>query len=295
MNRGVIVAAIVLSVTAAADPGDPVVRRGYVDGRFGQVHYHSARPSIVSESRTPLVLFHQNPKSAEDFEPLTREMGRDRLTLAFDTPGYGESDRPPHPPIMSDLAGAMADALDGLGFGSQGKGKVDLFGFHTGVLIATELALTRPDLVRRVVLASVPYMSPEEIARRSADMRRDFKLPEDGSHIMNRWRVVVQNRAPGVSIERAARSFLEDVRSLDKFWYASNAMWAFPTAEKLKTLHQPVLLLAAHEALLENTRAAHRDLLPSADMVELPTVKDDVFDTGSAEFAAALRSWLDRP
>ncbi len=87
MNRGVFVAAIVLSVTATADPGDPVVRRGYVDGRFGQVHYHSARPSTASESKTPLVLFHQNPKSAEDCEPLTREMGRDRLTLAFDTPG----------------------------------------------------------------------------------------------------------------------------------------------------------------------------------------------------------------
>ncbi len=173
---------------------------------------------------------------------------------------------------MSDFAGAMADALDGLGFGSQSKGRVDLFGFHTGVLIATELALTRPDLVRR-----------------------DFKLPEDGSHIMNRWRVVVQNRAPGVSIERAARSFLEDIRSLDKFWYASNAMWAYPTTEKLKEMHQPVLLLAAHETLLEHTRAAHRDLLPTADLVELPTVKDDVFDTGTAELAAALGSWLDHP
>jgi hypothetical protein len=125
-------------------------------------------------------------------------------------------------------------------------------------------------------------------------VKRDFKLPEDGSHILSRWRVVVQNRAPGVSVERAAESFLADIRSLDKVWYASNALFAYPTADRLPRLTQPVLLLAPHEALLENTRAARRDLLPRADLIEMQDVTDDVFDTGSTVFARHLRAWLDR-
>ncbi len=51
---------------------------------------------------------------------------------------------------MAGIAGAMADALDGFGLRRKAAlGAVDVFGFHTGVFIASELAITRPDLVRR--------------------------------------------------------------------------------------------------------------------------------------------------
>ncbi|MBM3513500.1 MAG: alpha/beta fold hydrolase [Alphaproteobacteria bacterium] len=293
--RQIIFAAAALLVATSAHAVDVATKRGYVNARFGQMHYRSAQPAAGRGHLTPIVFFHQNPKSGDDFKMLVEAMGRDRLAIAFDTPGYGESYRPPRPPAMADLAGAMADALDGLGFGQGGAGKIDVFGFHTGVLIATELAVTRPDLVRRVILASVPYMKPDEVATRTAAIKRDFRLPEDGSHVMDRWRVVVINRAPGVSVERAAESFLADIRSLDKFWYASHAMFSYPVADRIRQIGQPVLLLAPHEGLLEHTRAAHRDLLPRATLVELPDVKDDVFDTGAAQFASALRAWLDWP
>ncbi len=269
-------------------------KRGYVDGPFGQIHYHRAAPAAAGE-KTPIAFFHQNPKSAWEFEYLLKEMGRDRLALAFDTPGYGESDRPAEPPLMADLAAAMADALDGLGFGAGGRGPVDVFGFHTGVYIAAELALSRPDLVRRVVMSGIAYRSPEQRAELLANLPQDVPLPEDGSKILNRWYLIVIKRAEGVSLERAAKIFLEDIHSLDKFWFAYNAVWSYPLEERFPRLKQPTLVLQPHELLLEETRRAHRELLKDADYVEIPEVVDDVFDTGWAAYARELRRWLDAP
>src|SRR5690606_6448284 len=97
---------LLLSVIAlcsfAAQAHDEAVsyKRGYVDGRFGQMHYHIAQPASGKSKLTPIVFFHQNPKSAYEYELLLKEMGKDRVAIAIDTPGYGESDRPPAPPTM---------------------------------------------------------------------------------------------------------------------------------------------------------------------------------------------------
>ena len=189
-------------------------QRGYVNGRFGQIHYHRAWPDAEGNGKTPLAFFHQNHKSAFEYDMLLREMGRDRESLAFDTPGYGSSDGPPYVPTMADFAGSMADALDGLGFGANGKGAVDVFGLHTGVLIATELALTRPDLVRRIVMSGVPYRSPERRREILESLPRDRKLTEDGAWIKDRWKVLVADRSKDVPLERAARVFAEAIRPL---------------------------------------------------------------------------------
>lgn len=270
-------------------------KRGYVDARFGQVHYHRAWPGDARSGKTPIVFFHQNPKSAVEYEFLLKEMGRDREALAFDTPGYGESDRPAEPPLMPDLAGAMADALDGLGYGASGNGPVDVFGFHTGAYIAAELSLIRPDLVRRVVLSGVAYRSPEERKKTLSDALSRATLPEDGTSIMTRWYLIVINRAEGVSLERAARMFVEDIHSLDKFYFAYNAVWNYALEDRFPKLKAPVAIIQPHELLLEETRRVAEELLPRAHYVEIPGVVDDVLDTGWEEYARELRRWLDAP
>jgi len=280
---------------AAGDGALAEYKRGYVDARFGQIHYHKAWPGRHTPSQPAIVFFHQNPKSAVEYEYLLKAMGSDRVALAFDTPGYGESDRPAEPPLMGELAMAMGDALDNLGYGAAGAGPVDVFGFHTGAYIAAELALLRPDLVRRVVLSGIAFRSPEQRAQLLNDLPRDVPLPEDGTRILNRWYLIVIKRAEGVSVERAARSFLEDIHSLDKYWFAYQAVWSYPIEERFRQLQHPILILQPHELLLEETRRVHAELLPQAHYVEIPQVVDDVFDTGWAEYAQELRAWLDTP
>lgn len=284
-----------LLLIVAGDGALADYKRGYVDARFGQIHYHKAWPGEQAPSKPAIVFFHQNPKSAVEYEYLLKEMGSDRVALAFDTPGYGESDRPAKPALMGDLALAMADALDNLGYGAAGAGPVDVFGFHTGVYIAAELALLRPDLVRRVVLSGIAFRSPERRAELLDDLPRDVPLAEDGSRMLYRWYLIVIKRAEGVSVARAARSFLEDMHSLDKSWFAYHAVWSYPIEERFGELQHPILILQPHELLLEETRRVHAELLPQARYVEIPQIVDDVFDTGWAEYAHELRSWLDAP
>ena len=270
-----------------------IYKKGYVDARHGQIHYHSARPDAAENDETPVVFFHQNPKSAEEYRPLLEVVGRDRLALAFDTPGYGESDRPQTAPDMAEIAGAMADALDALGYGKNGKGPVDVFGYHTGVYISAELAITRPDLVRKVVMSGISFPSIETRAKYFADLPRDKPLSEDGTFVLNRWYLIVTKRADGVSIERAAKVFVEDIHSLDQYWFAYHAVWQYELEKRFPLIKQPILILEPHEMLLEETRKVHRELLPQADMTEIPSVVDDVFDTGAEEIGAALTGWLD--
>ena len=270
-------------------------KRGYVNGRFGQIHYHRAWPDADGSGGTPLAFFHQNHKSAFEYDLLLREMGRDRESLAFDTPGYGNSDGPPDVPTMADYAGAMADALDSLGFGAGGKGAIDVFGLHTGVLIATELALTRPDLVRRIVMSGVPYRSPQKRKEILDALPRDRKLTEDGAWVMDCWRVLVAERSKDVPLDRAARVFVEALHPLDKHWHAYDAVWNYPLEERLPRLTHPVVILQTHELLLDDTRRAHAELLPQAHYVEIPEVQVNILDLAWKQFAREMRLWLDGP
>ncbi len=257
------------------------------------------QPADGGANKTPVVFFHQASKSALDHKPLLLEMGTDRLVLAPDTPGYGGSDRPPTLPDMSDIAGAMADGLDNLGYGTKGLGKVDVFGFHTGVFIAAELVLQRPDLVRRVVLSGITYMSPTIRKERYDAMPAEYKIDEprtqeDGTRIQTMWNRVVQKRDPSITIDRAVEIFIGDVQALDSFWYTFSAVTKYPIEERFPLIKQPVLVLQPHEMLLEETRAAKRELLPNADLIEIPEVKTHVFDTGAKQYAKHMRSWLDK-
>ncbi len=267
-------------------------KRGYVDGRFGQIHYHRAWPGHEGGGKTALAFFHQNHKSAFEYDLLLREMGRDREALALDTPGYGRSDRCPSVPAMEDLAGAMADALDGLGFGDQGKGAVDVFGLHTGVFIASELALMRPDLVRRIVMSGIPYKTPKERKKIFNGLPRDAKLTEDGAWIMDCWNVIVAGRAEGVPLERAAQVFVEALSPLARHWHAYDAVWSYPVEERLPRLTHPVAILQPHEMLLDDTRRAHAELLPQAHYVEIPEVSRNMLDLAWKQYAREMRLWL---
>jgi len=68
----------------------PPLTAGYVEARWGQVHYRA------SGSSGPWVaLFHESPLSTAAFESVLQLLGTTCRAVAFDTPGYGQSDPPP--------------------------------------------------------------------------------------------------------------------------------------------------------------------------------------------------------
>ena len=127
-------------------------RRAYFECRYGQLHVRTAFPSTGGfDELTPLVCLHESPRSSAAFGAFLPAMATDRSVYACDTPGYGESDPPPTAPSVADYAAAIGDFLDGLRLR-----ETDVVGTGTGAAIAVELALARPEVVRRLVLAAPP-------------------------------------------------------------------------------------------------------------------------------------------
>lgn len=86
--------------------------------------------------------------------------------VAWDAPGCGGSDDPPPSWRMSDFAACLAGFLERLALGA-----VQVLGHSWGSTVALELAGTRPDLVRSLVLVGgyagwSGSLAPDEVARR---------------------------------------------------------------------------------------------------------------------------------
>jgi pimeloyl-ACP methyl ester carboxylesterase len=97
----------------------------------------------------PLVLFQHFRGNLDNWDPaLIDALASARRVIAFDNTGVGGSTgtTPSTVEQMAHDAIAFIAAMD--------LGQVDLLGFSIGSFIAQQIALTRPDIVRRLVLAS---------------------------------------------------------------------------------------------------------------------------------------------
>jgi len=128
------------------------LRKMYVDCRFGQLHLHTSFPSSGGfDELTPLLCVPPPGLTGRVFRPLLRDLGRDRSVYAPDLPGSGESDTPDHAPTIADQTAAFIDMIDSLRLK-----QVDVAGYQAGSLAAIELALARPEQVRRLILIGIP-------------------------------------------------------------------------------------------------------------------------------------------
>lgn len=266
----------------------PLITRGYTDCRFGQMHYRTA--GLEDTNVPPLVLLHQNPASSFEYEPLIALMAADRRVIAFDTPGYGMSDSPPSPPGLAAYAASFGDALDAM----KVAGPVDLYGFHTGTLLCIELALLRPERVRRLGLTGIPMLPAEE---REAQLQAALNQPEpdeDGDVVRalheKFWTYVVRNRDPRVPLDKAVRNFADKARVLHRFTWAYQGVWSYDY-DRLKDMAKPAVLIQPDEDLAAVSIAA-ASLMPDCDVRELPDLRDDIFDVAPKQIAAELRTFL---
>ena len=181
------------------------VRRSYVDATTGQVHLRTA--GRAQTSNRPLLCFHLSPVSGVIYERWLAEMGRDRLAIAPDTPGYGMSDAPAAPPAIADFAAVMDDVMHALSLG-----EADLMGYHTGSKICVELARRRPHAIKHLVLVSAPVYTPDELAMQQAAMGHPDEPQADGSHLVAAWNALYEWRGPQQSPADLMRIFPDHVR-----------------------------------------------------------------------------------
>lgn len=261
------------------------VKKRYVDGRFGQLHLRVAEPEGDSSAQ-PLLCFHMSPNSSRIYQTFLESIGSDRLAIAPDTPGFGESDPPSSQPSIEDYAASMVDVIDALGLD-----QVDVMGYHTGSETCVALALLAPQRVRKLVLTSAPIFSKEEL-QGFRDHYSKPELSEDGSHVAEKWRAYLHWAGPGWTKEHVAVQFADALRRPDLSWWGHNAAFDFPMGDKLAQVTQPTLVLNPNDDLVEQSRRAD-GLMQNGRIHELPEWGHGYLDIHTAEACALIRSFLD--
>ena len=103
----------------------------------------------LGSSDVPVVLFQHFRGNLENWDPtLIDALAENRRVITFDNTGVGgTTGRTPH--TIAEMAQDAIEFIDALELD-----EVDLLGFSIGSFVAQDVALTRPDLARRIVLAS---------------------------------------------------------------------------------------------------------------------------------------------
>jgi pimeloyl-ACP methyl ester carboxylesterase len=232
------------------------VRRGYFECRFGQLHVHnSIPPGGGFEEATPLLCLHDSPGSGRAFVRFLSLAGRDRSVYAPDLPGCGESDPPPSVPGIAEYAAAIGDFLD-----SMRLRRIDVLGHGAGSLIATELAVTRPAQIGRLVMVSAPLLTAEE--RQTAG----------------------RAALPSGALDGRERSV--DARA----WLAAAAA-QYPLRERLARLTQRLLVLRLRDDPRE-PGVRVRDVLPGARLLDVESSGEELFGSAAARAADTVREFL---
>ena len=270
------------TAAAAADKAVAVdsattVRREFFEGRYGQLHLRRAMPRQTVGMQPPVVLLHQTPLSSRMFSELLPQLGQSRLVLAPDTPGYGESAGPITPPTVGDYADALHELI------ADQKEPVDLVGYHTGALLAAEIAARYPQSVRRLVLISMPFF---DAARRAA-LRGSTPLDESGTALLAEWKSTMSVRPPGQSLEQAARIVAEKQRAGSRAGFAMTALAAYDAEPMLRSIRVPTVLIRPKDGLWDNTAAAAQ-LIPGATLIDAPQWSYGFFDADPAGAARLI-------
>lgn len=264
------------------------VRRSYAESRHGQIHLSTAYPSGGGfDERTPVICLHHSGGSGRLFAPVLRELAHDRSVYAPDLPGHGCSDPASSKATIADLAVAMGDFIEGLRLRS-----VDIAGYQLGALVAAELAISRPQLIRRVMIWGVPSYSPQD----RASLLQSVPSPgsrEDGSDVADEWRRILERRGPGAPVNALADELGDRLRAGSSGTRSFISMLEYPASERLPLVKQSALVLRLKDEFWEHSGRA-RASLPNGSMLDLPDYGQGFLSAAPQRFTSVAREFFDR-
>ncbi|MBM3515241.1 MAG: alpha/beta hydrolase [Alphaproteobacteria bacterium] len=226
----------------ATVPAAASSRKSYSAGRFGQVHWRAVMPGNET-TRHPIVCLHPTPFSGLIFERLLVALGPDRVAMAPDMPGYGDSDAPETKPTIDAYIDAVAADVAG-----AISGPFDMVGYGTGARLAIELALRDTTKVRSLVLIEPPLQP-----RADATAQQVFKTPKTisiaGRHLSQMWQACFAPASPDWPLYDFSRQFADTIRRPATSWWVDSIMADHDAAASLARVTQPVLILDPDDKL----------------------------------------------
>jgi pimeloyl-ACP methyl ester carboxylesterase len=168
-------AGLMLGATAQAAPQDRYAQNGAV-----KIHYAVEGPN--GGGGPLVVMIHGFPEYWGSWRPLMAELNKAGYrTAALDLRGYNLSDKPQGvaayamPNLVADVAAVIA---------AEGQKDAIVIGHDWGAAISWQVAMTRPELVRRLVIMSVPHpagfareMATNKAQQANSAYARNFQTP----------------------------------------------------------------------------------------------------------------------
>ncbi len=257
-------------------------RNDYVDAPDGQIH----RRRLESDggARHPaLVCLHPAPYSGAYFTTVMPMLNGGRAVIAPDYPGYGGSYTLTEPPSIGDYAAAMLAAID--------DDRVDLLGFHSGCLVAAEMAILAPERVRRLVLIDVPFFDPETQRKFHGQVAKPLDLSRDLDCLRKAWDFNVASREGIVPLDRAFDLFVDQVSTGPRDYFCFHAAFTYDCLDRFARITNPCTVIATQSPLLEPTRAAAK-AVEHATLVVESAITTAVFEQGAETIAGHVRKIL---
>ena len=251
-----------------------------------------------SPADLPLVMLQHFRGNLDNWDPaLTDALAAEREVILVDYAGVGSSTGEPSRTIASTARQmiAFADAL--------GLVEIDLLGFSIGGFVAQEIALVRPALVRRLVLAATgPKGAPgmhgwrEDIA---AAARGESK-PENLLYIM--FAHTDASQAKGVEflgrfMERRQGRDAPTSDAARDAQYDSIVEWGIPdhaALQRLTGITSPTLVIQGDGDLMIPTKLSHlmAGLIPDAQIRIYPDAAHGFLFQYPTEVAAHVNAFL---
>lgn len=149
----------------------------YIDTPFARVHLRRAGSATKS-----VMVLQSAPGSTEPLTNVIRGLSKVRSVIAPDFPGNGDSGKPSGPVDIARIAGMMLSIADALGLT-----EFDLWGTHTGALVALEMALQRPNCIGRVILEAPPILPADFSLDILAHYLPPLRPDRWGLHLQQAW------------------------------------------------------------------------------------------------------------
>ena len=284
-GAGLAAHAVGSGAAAKAPAGQAPSPRGYARWAHGLVHYYD------TGSGTPLLLLHQAPMSARQFEAvLTPLAARGIRAIAVDLPGFGCSDPTPFVPAVGDWVPAIVAVMDHLGLKRS-----HVLGHHTGALVATEVAVQAPARVSRLILNGAFPITAEERAAGLEGVRKreiEFEYRDDGQHMQDSFLSHQRAYGPGSDARLITRYVVEKFQGFGPFWYGHHAAYQYDHAASLPRITQPTLLLSNTGDRIHPQALRARALRPDFAYAELSGGTGAIIDQQPEVWADAVADFL---
>ncbi len=263
-----------------------MIFKGYSSGPFGQIHWRMM--DAAGEATQPdLYCLHPAPFSGLAYTNIMPHLAQQRRVIAPDYPGYGGSDAFKEHPSIAEYAAAMLAVIDDM----SAKAPVDLTGFHTGNLVAGEMALIAPERIGKLALVDVPAFDAQTSATYRAVAAQPFDIREDKDCLERPWKRGITSRLEAQGPVRALDMFAEQLRAGRDMHAAFFAAFTYDVYDRMPRIQHDTLVLASQSDLLDASRWAAVNIR-GATLIERLDMTTGVLDQFAEQTAQEIIDFL---